>query len=740
MKRFIAFLAFILPLVFLYQFVFGATFYVDCNANGDAGSGTTTAADVAWKTIAKVNSSSFSAGDSILFNKGCTWREQLNFPSSGSAGNLITFGSYGTGNKPKIYGSLVPSSWTEEILSGSAAPEKIQGEHHFAALADSLTVSYTNTPTEGNLLVAVARSSNSGATIDKAAISGWTLAISASVGTNIDAGIWYKVAGASESKDVSLTWTDATAISMIIEEWSNTTILDKTAKTDNSGAVSSKSSGTTASTTADNELCIAAFGIGNTTTNQSLSNSFNLELLYPGTLTLAMASKVVSSTGAQETTLSWTTARVAGGMIATFKGSGGADKTLQYTSQAADPLYVYFISTDGVIHTGNKVADKATLSAEYDWWFDDPNNRLYVYAATNPSTRYTSVEVPDIVNRTRGIWWGGTTNREYVAVNGFEVAFTPGVGIVVRGNSTVINNYIHHVGDETATSHSYGIEIQTGGNCIISNNVIHDTNSSGIYAVASYDPYTNSNNVIENNTVYDCYNSLILLNCRSGYTMQNNIIRNNYLYHSAGFSAAVTDYGISFLAQTGKTSSAKLHNNIVSTKRRAISIDDYSENYEIYNNAIYSLYGSGIRISGTGTSGNILKNNIVSGAGLYALQVVDASAISACDYNLWYAPTGTAYVLVGASAYHSDDFATYKSDTGWDAHGLWQDPLVVSVSDSNFRLQSTSPAINAGISVGLTKDIIGTIVPLGAGVDIGAYEYGVGIEHKGLSGKGYKLR
>jgi hypothetical protein len=30
--------------------------------------------------------------------------------------------------------------------------------------------------------------------------------------------------------------------------------------------------------------------------------------------------KVVSSTGAQETTLSWTTARICGGMIMTFKG------------------------------------------------------------------------------------------------------------------------------------------------------------------------------------------------------------------------------------------------------------------------------------------------------------------------------------------------------------------------------------------------------------------------------------
>jgi len=62
----------------------GTIYYVDCNADGDAGAGTGTGAAVAWKTIAKVNASSFSAGDSVLFNKGCTWREQLTVPSSGS--------------------------------------------------------------------------------------------------------------------------------------------------------------------------------------------------------------------------------------------------------------------------------------------------------------------------------------------------------------------------------------------------------------------------------------------------------------------------------------------------------------------------------------------------------------------------------------------------------------------------------------------------------------------------------
>jgi hypothetical protein len=91
-----------------------ATYYVDCNANGDAGAGTGTGAAVAWKTINKVNTSSFSAGDSVLFNKGCTWLETLTVPSSGSVGSVITFSSYGTGVKPIISGD-VDSSGTHSV-------------------------------------------------------------------------------------------------------------------------------------------------------------------------------------------------------------------------------------------------------------------------------------------------------------------------------------------------------------------------------------------------------------------------------------------------------------------------------------------------------------------------------------------------------------------------------------------------------------------------------------------------
>jgi hypothetical protein len=93
------------------------TYYVDNAAGDDLNSGTSQ--DQAWKTIAKVNGSSFRPGDQILFKRGGVWREQLTIPSSGVAGNPITYGAYGSGAKPIITGADTVTNWTQrEYICG----------------------------------------------------------------------------------------------------------------------------------------------------------------------------------------------------------------------------------------------------------------------------------------------------------------------------------------------------------------------------------------------------------------------------------------------------------------------------------------------------------------------------------------------------------------------------------------------------------------------------------------------
>lgn len=100
----------ITTILLLICFNANATIYYIDNAGSDAANGTSTG--TAWQTIAKVNAQSFSPGDQILFKKGGSWNERLNPPSSGTAGNVITFGAYGIGLQPVITGFQTLTGWT----------------------------------------------------------------------------------------------------------------------------------------------------------------------------------------------------------------------------------------------------------------------------------------------------------------------------------------------------------------------------------------------------------------------------------------------------------------------------------------------------------------------------------------------------------------------------------------------------------------------------------------------------
>jgi parallel beta-helix repeat protein len=102
----------IIFLVFVFH-GFGTVYYVSSSGGNDANSGTSP--DKAWKTLTRVNSFTPKAGDQILFNRGDEWEGTITVNSSGTSGSPIVYGAYGTGVKPKIYGSQVVSGWTLHI-------------------------------------------------------------------------------------------------------------------------------------------------------------------------------------------------------------------------------------------------------------------------------------------------------------------------------------------------------------------------------------------------------------------------------------------------------------------------------------------------------------------------------------------------------------------------------------------------------------------------------------------------
>lgn len=93
----------------------GTTYYVS-NDGDDSNDGLSP--EKPWKTIDRVNGSWLMPGDGVLFKRGDMWRGKIVNTRAG-----VSYGAYGTGNKPVFYG------W-EEDLADPALWEEVDKEHH----------------------------------------------------------------------------------------------------------------------------------------------------------------------------------------------------------------------------------------------------------------------------------------------------------------------------------------------------------------------------------------------------------------------------------------------------------------------------------------------------------------------------------------------------------------------------------------------------------------------------------
>jgi hypothetical protein len=78
------------------------TYYVDATAGNDSNSGTSTSAP--WRSLQKVNGTTFQPGDVIQFRAGAVWNGQLWPKGSGTSAAPIKIDRYGDGPKPLING------------------------------------------------------------------------------------------------------------------------------------------------------------------------------------------------------------------------------------------------------------------------------------------------------------------------------------------------------------------------------------------------------------------------------------------------------------------------------------------------------------------------------------------------------------------------------------------------------------------------------------------------------------
>ena len=89
---------------------FATTYYIANNGN-DTNNGTSTSTP--WQTLDKVNATTLQPNDQVLFRRGDTFYGKLILPESSNSVN-ITFGAYGSGNKPIITGFTSVTAWTNK--------------------------------------------------------------------------------------------------------------------------------------------------------------------------------------------------------------------------------------------------------------------------------------------------------------------------------------------------------------------------------------------------------------------------------------------------------------------------------------------------------------------------------------------------------------------------------------------------------------------------------------------------
>jgi len=302
----------------------------------------------------------------------------------------------------------------------------------------------------------------------------------------------------------------------------------------------------------------------------------------------------------------------------------------------------------------------------------------FVFRGTNTGG-LAVVSIGDDVND------AGGPGSSYITLQNSEV---DGVGIAeycVRGHNSgsapkshhisILNNLIHDCGHYNSNFPPNGTRDSYDGHAIYpvwsdslhEGNTIYGTGNStvGGAAIHQYNGGAGGldRNIYRNNTVYDNYGPAILI--RDGV---DDLVYNNIVYG----------------------------NNILVESGGAITVGNQSARALIANNTVVSNHDWGIQVGGDSADA-IIRNNIVyqNSVGNYGLNVNpqfgDNATGTLHDHNL----EGANPFFTNAGAF---DFTLTASSTG---------------------------AINQGVAIAaVTDDFDGHARPIGAGYDIGAYEYG----------------
>jgi hypothetical protein len=687
---------------------------------------TTGGTDSVYKTIADVNLKVFVAGDSVLFRKGGTWREQLTVPSSGSVGSPITFSAYGSGNNPQIMQTDSYSNWWEGLIPNGS----FEG--------------YTGTIDDGV-----------GDTFD-----GWTA--SSDVIAKVEA-VSDSYTGNTAAKFTKLnpSSTSSALLKFFPTTLANTTYYFEFYAKRNAGT------GTNACRVSIKDINNNNWLYENGTWGPNLDDEINNPTSLRATESAYTLKSKSFTTQTNGTNLQLTFAPKYN-QIATCTWDAvyfieGTTKSSVGVWSGFDPIAA---RSFGLISNGSRVPYVNMNSGANPLTI--PNG--YFYEASNSSTFYYRNDAgnpgaKEVGARKYGIYISG---KSYVTIDGIDVY---GVGGNQVASSSIgvgieIDHSSHDITIQNGTI-SYGVQVgiwaeSNTSNIIYNNLLVHDNQNTGLYMRG--DP----GGTIENSKIYD--NGQITGDAGDmggiGINGGNITISGNEVYNN-GPDNGDADFEISVVPTIGTLGPITIIKNYVhDCSQGCVQVSEGGNgstiSYNLINGFGTSTYSgeswgkfSGIRVGGgaSGAANVKIYNNVIANGSSTAGNQKSGIAIrfpestgTQIKNNIFY-NNGGAEISVNASvtdttthSYNNNDYyrsdytnawnwkgtnysslVTWKAASSQDSNSLILDPKFVSGSD--FHLLPSSPAINAGVDVGLTSDYAGTSVPQGSAPDMGAYEY-----------------
>jgi hypothetical protein len=401
-----------------------------------------------------------------------------------------------------------------------------------------------------------------------------------------------------------------------------------------------------------------------------------------------------------------------------------------------------------------RAATKGAMTAG-SYFYDDPADRLYVQLSDSSDPTGHVIEASHYPVVTAGPVNGNLglidfSSKSYIVVDGLELKYSNyyGVRFDVADNITVRNATFTEAYHNCVTANEAG-GTNSSNITVIGNTFekcgLTRTRSGGFEGVAinvnGIQTGTFSHNVIDNgfaeniqvnggadsifigyNTVLHAVNTGIYVSegYGAGGDTTDVIVRGNYVSMSACVNP--TSYSVSLettysIVGVELSSNVAVCNDVIGSKGLLFGFSSPGgslRNVSVLNN---TFYGCGIGIAAYGPTvdaSNVFKNNLIVAG--WPWQLVDTNEANySPDYDVMLNSWGDDIDWKGTQY----DLAAFQAAKSKMTHSAAADPLLVSASD--YHLQSTSPAINAGTDVSLTKDF--SQMQLVGTPDIGAYEY-----------------